>query len=94
MHCSYPRHCYYDDHAGQLGIRKLGRSRVVQWLGLNALTAEGPGSVSGRGNQDPTEKGKKILFKYSFSSALAFCMLFFFLPEEPLLLTAYLAYWP
>ena len=30
-----------------------GNSLVVQWLGLGALTAEGPGSISGRGTQIP-----------------------------------------
>ena len=38
------------NHADQLGIRKIGKSRVAQWLGRDAFTAEGPGSVSGRGN--------------------------------------------
>ena len=38
------------NHADQLGIRKIGKSQAVQWFGLNAFTAKGPGSISGRGN--------------------------------------------
>ena len=44
----------------------LGNSLVVQWLGLCAFTAEGPGSVSGQGTKIPQatqhsqKKKKKI----------------------------------
>ena len=31
--------------------RATGNSLAVQWLGLHAFTAEGPGSISGRGTK-------------------------------------------
>ena len=31
----------------------LGSSLVVQWLGLHALTAKGPGSIPGQGTKIP-----------------------------------------
>ena len=31
----------------------VGTSLVVQWLGLRAVTAEGPGSIPGRGAKIP-----------------------------------------
>ena len=42
----------------------MGNSLAVQWLGLRALTAEGPGSIPGRGTKIPqvmpcSEKKKK-----------------------------------
>ena len=45
----------------------LGNSLVVQWLGLHALTAEGPGSIPGRGTKIPQatwygQKKKKAHF--------------------------------
>ena len=48
------------DRVKMYGIRKLyhsythfGNSLVVQWLGLSALTAEGLGSIPGRGTKIP-----------------------------------------
>ena len=43
----------------------LGNSLAVQWLGLRAFTAEGPGSIPGRGTKIPqalrgSQKKKKI----------------------------------
>ena len=35
----------------------LGNSLVVQWLGLHALTAEGPGSIPGQGTKIPQATG-------------------------------------
>ena len=32
-------------------VSRDGNSLVVQWLGLHALTAEGPGSIPGRGTK-------------------------------------------
>ena len=39
----------------------LGNSLAVQWLGLHAFTAEGPGSISGQGTKIPqaVQQGKK-----------------------------------
>ena len=39
----------------------IRNSLVVQWLGLHALTAEGPGSIPGRGTKIPqaVQHGKK-----------------------------------
>ena len=34
-------------------MNKVGNSLAVQWLGLHALTAEGPGSIPGRGTKIP-----------------------------------------
>ena len=31
----------------------MGNSLAVQWLGLGTLTAEGPGSIPGRGTKIP-----------------------------------------
>ena len=38
-----------------------GNSLVVQWLGLGGLTAEGPGSIPGRGTKisQATQHGQK-----------------------------------
>ena len=33
--------------------RNFGNSLVVQWLGLHAFTAKGPGSISGQGTKIP-----------------------------------------
>ena len=34
-------------------IKNIGNSLVVQWLGLSAFTAEGPGSIPGPGTKIP-----------------------------------------
>ena len=33
--------------------KQIGSSMAVQWLGLGALTAMGPGSIPGRGTEIP-----------------------------------------
>ena len=33
--------------------KQIGSSLAVQWLGLGALTAMGPGSIPGRGTEIP-----------------------------------------
>ena len=43
----------------------MGNSLAVQWVGLPAFTAEGPGSIPGGGNKIPqatwcSQKKKKI----------------------------------
>ena len=40
----------------------MGTSLVIQWLGLHAFTAQGPGSIPGRGTKIPhaTRRGQKI----------------------------------
>ena len=48
----------------------LGTSLAVQWLGLRALTAEGLGSIPGRGTKIPqatqgSQKKKKKFFNKS-----------------------------
>ena len=52
-----------------LKITKLGNFLAVQWLGLHALTAEGLGSIPGRGTKIPhaAQCGqKKIKIKIIF----------------------------
>ena len=45
----------------------IGNSLAVQWLGLCALTAEGPGSIPGRGTKNPQaeRRGQKKNFFFS-----------------------------
>ena len=45
-----------------LYIKQIGNSLAVQWLGLHALTAKGPGLISGRGTKipQPARHGQKI----------------------------------
>ena len=46
-------------------IPDLGNSLVVQWLGLNAFTAKGLGSIPGQGTKIPqvASRGQKKRFQ-------------------------------
>ena len=44
-----------------LNNKMLGNFLVVQWLGVLALTAKGPGSIPGQGKQDAWCEGKTMI---------------------------------
>ena len=65
---------------------KLGTSLAVQWLGLCAFTAKGPGSVTGQGTEIPqaTQHGQKQKrVKLAMIPAQLLLLLFLLTPLNP-----------